>query len=146
MTIFGVSNSAKDLDIPCLVKFKGSITFWSDPLVNFNGVTKGVQIVQRGSLDTQTRKNATFAFQPPLLKIGADLLIKHVFLKFMAHFPGILTDVRLRVLSLNDHSARRVAFLGMDPVGRFGPLKLHFEINQRARSKFHGIRDYLFNQ
>ena len=27
MTIFSVSNSAKDLDIPCLVKFKGSMIF-----------------------------------------------------------------------------------------------------------------------
>ena len=34
MTIFGVSDSAKDLDIPCLVKLKGSMTFLSD-LVNF---------------------------------------------------------------------------------------------------------------
>ena len=63
MNIFGVSNSAKDLDIPCLVKFKGAMTaILMGPVGQFQSVNKGgVQIVQRGSQDMQMHKNATLA-------------------------------------------------------------------------------------
>ena len=49
MKIFAVSNLAKDLDIP----IQGVHDILIGPVGQFQSVTKGVQNVQRGSLDAQ---------------------------------------------------------------------------------------------
>ena len=60
MTIFGVSNSAKDLGIPLSRKIQAVHETLIVPVGWFQSVNfKGVQTFQRGSQDAQTLKNAT---------------------------------------------------------------------------------------
>ena len=47
MTIFGVSNSAKDLGIPRFCKIQGVHEILIGPIGRFQSVTKVVQTVQR---------------------------------------------------------------------------------------------------
>ena len=76
MTIFGMSNSSKDLGIPCLVKFKGVHEIVIGSVGQFQSVTKGVQT---GSLDAQECDPCTYLISHAD-KTAQRQLEHHVFL------------------------------------------------------------------
>ena len=50
MTLFGVSNSAKDLGIPLSLKIQGVYEILIGPVGRFQSVTKGVKTIQKGGV------------------------------------------------------------------------------------------------